>query len=479
MNLQQLSLPLGLIILAIGGIIGFVVGILRARIARNALEVELAVVSERVAAKDREIADRDAESATKERELLSVDAELQKLRAIRVHLETSIESERKASQEKLEEVTKAQSALVNQFRALSSEALKSNNQSFIELATQTLGKFQEGAKGDLEKRQQAIDHLVAPVKQSLEQLSQRMQEVETSRVGAYEGLSQQVKGLLQMQETLRSETSNLVKALRAPQVRGRWGEIQLRRVVELAGMLDHCDFQEQQSVTTEDGSRLRPDLIVRLPGGKNVVVDAKVPLAGYLDAIEATDDTVRETRLNDHARHIRDHIADLSRKSYWEQFEPAPEFVILFIPGETFFSAALQKDPALLEQGVEKGVIVATPSTLIALLKAVSYGWRQERMAESALKVAELGKEIYKRLGDLSSHFTDVGSRLGKAVEAYNRAIGTLETRVLVSARKFHALDLAGGVEEIESPPQIEQGIRALQISEREALPEPKETKIS
>lgn len=406
-----------------------------------------------------------------EKELTGVKADLarlleerQGLVASRARLESALEMERKTSNEKIELLTKsgerAAEDLQNAFKALAADALKSNNTSFLQIAQETLKRFQSEAKGDLEARQKAVADLVAPVRDSLNKVDAQIQQIEVARGEAYGDLKAQVQSLITTQKELQSQTGNLVRALRTPNVRGRWGEIQLRRVVEIAGMLSYCDFSEQETVTTDAG-RIRPDLVVKLPGGKHVVVDAKTPLQAFLDAFETTDEEARRTCLANHARQVRDHINTLSGKKYWEQFETTPEFVVMFLPGETFFSAALEQDTGLIEHGVLNRVIPASPTTLIALLKAINYGWNQEKLARNAQEISALGKELHERLRKLAGHITGVGTNLDRAVEAYNQAVGSLETRVLVSARKFAELG-ASVAEEIPPLEPIETTSRAL-----------------
>lgn len=374
-------------------------------------------------------------------------------------------SSQAAAEERARQLQAAQDKMSDTFRALSLEALEKNSHSFLELAQLKFEKLQEGAKGELEKKQIAIDELLKPVKETLSKLDGGVRAIEKERKGEQEALKQQLRSMVEAEKHLRLETSNLVKALRTPAARGRWGEIQLRRVVELAGMVANCDFFEQV-YQADDEQRMRPDVIVRLPGGRQVIIDAKVPLEAYLEAIHATDEGMKEAKFKEHARQVRAHLQALGKKAYWEHFEPTPEFVVLFLPAETFFSAALEYDPSLIEVGAEQRVILATPTTLIALLRAVAYGWRQETLSRQAEEVKVLGQELYKRIVDMGSHWAKMGRSLSSAVEHYNKATGSLESRVLVTARKFKDVGLVATTIDGEAVESIERTPRMLQADE-------------
>jgi DNA recombination protein RmuC len=434
-----------------------------ADLARSESAAELAKFHERLAARDQELLSL---KTNLHREV----TERERLQDLNAGFKADLEGERRAADERRESFKEASEALTVKFKALSRDALRDNNQSFLELANATLEKFQETAKGDLELRQNAINQLVTPLKESLEKVDIRIGEIEKSRVGAYTELREQVRALATSQLQLQSETGNLVKALRTPHVRGRWGEIQLRRVVELAGMIQYCDFVEQETVEGEDG-RIRPDVIVRLPGNRTIVVDSKVPFDAFYESIAANDEATRLTKIKEHARLVRTHIVALSRKSYWETVQPTPEFVLLFLPGETFYSAALEHDPKLIEDGVSQKVIIATPSTLIALLKAVSYGWQQEQMAANATEVSNLARTLYDRLRVFTNHFDDIGRNLDRALDAYNKGVRSLEARVLVTARKFKERGAIAG-EEIEALEPVDKAARALSLDEGGLFPD-------
>ncbi len=356
--------------------------------------------------------------------------------------------------------------LAGAFAELSAEALKQNNEQFLALAETKLSQAQTAAQGDLTQRHQAIAQLLGPLSETLARYEAGLQKIEVERRGAYEGLREKVAQLSLGNEQLQKETRNLVTALRSPQTRGRWGEVQLRRVVEMAGMLPHCDFDEQVSTNADDG-RLRPDMIVHVPGGGEIVVDAKVPLEAFLQLIDADDDRNRALFQASHARQLRSHVDQLAKKEYWRQFERSPQQVVAFIPGDQLLSAAYESDPTLQEHAMANGVLLTTPTMLIALLRTVAFGWRQESLAENAREVQRLGAELYERLRTMSTHMQKLQRSLTATVAAYNDAVGSLESRVLVSARRFPALGVVGiETEEIADLPPVDAAPRLLQAIE-------------
>jgi DNA recombination protein RmuC len=462
------ALVMGLIIgAALGAALAWAYGRSRAAAERALADRQLAVIHSEASALHARTDERERRihELERERAMLAATAEAARTEAVSLReahagLVARAEEERRAAGEKLVMLRDAEQQLREAFAALSSEALRNNNQSFLELARETLGNFAERAAGDLEKREQAIGELVAPIRDSLKQFDVKIGEIERQREGAYAALRQQLSSVSEVNEHLRAETSNLVRALRTPHVRGRWGEIQLKRVVEIAGMIEHCDFLEQKTVDGDEG-KLRPDLIVHLPGGKHVVVDAKAPLDAYLSAIEATGDAPRDELLRQHARQVRGHVQKLSSKQYWSQFQHSPEFVLMFLPAEPFHSAALQHDPELIEYGVGQRVMIASPTTLIALLQAIAYGWRQEQVAEGAQHISNLGRALYDRLLTMAGHFDDLRRKLDGAVEAYNRTAASLETRVYAQARRFTELGVTATAE-LPEPAAIDRAGRAL-----------------
>lgn len=437
------------------GLAGLLVGLVMGWLAGSTRTAGMAAAASAEAATIR----KELESA--KQETASLHYRLSEAEAANARSEARCDEMRRGIGEQREALKQAEAALANAFKSLAAEALSRNNEQFLTLARENLAALEAKAIADLDARHKAIDGVVAPVRESLGKMDEQIRAIEKARGEAYGALSQQVESLVRMQGELRSETSNLVKALRAPAVRGRWGEIQLKRVVELAGMMNQCDFFEQHTVQGGEG-KLRPDLCIRLPGGKNIIVDAKAPLLAYLESLEAPTEEARCAKLRDHARQVRDHMGKLAAKAYWDYLKPTPEFVVLFLPGETFFSAALEQDPSLIEQGVGEKVILATPTTLISLLKAVAYGWRQEQIADNTERICQLGQELYERLAVTAGHVANVGSALKTSVDRYNQAVGSLESRVLISARRFKDLGVAAKTELKE--------LQQIEVSPREVM---------
>jgi len=390
-------------------------------------------------------------------------------------LQSTLDTDRAVHAERLKAYGDAEARLRDAFQAMSAEALKSNNQQFLSLAESRLREARTEAATDIDARKKAIEDLLAPMARTLEQVDREIKDAERRRLQSGTELMERIAALDVAGQSLREETRRLTDALKRPGVRGRWGELQLKRAVELAGMVEHCHFSEQETISGENG-RIRPDVIVHLPGGKHVIVDAKVPLDAYLRALEAPDEETRQKLLADHARQVRTHVGQLSSKGYFDKITSTPEFVVMFLPGEMFFSAALEQDATLIEFGVERKVIPASPTTLIALLRAVAYGWQQEAMEENARKISENGKLLYEAVRTLGARFDTLGSRLKSSLEAYNEAVGSLEGNVLVKARRFKELQAANGGEEIKALEPIDRVPRMLQAPElTDGLPFPEE----
>ena len=387
-------------------------------------------------------------------------------RPAQTRLQSELEKDRAVHAERLMAYQDAEAKLRDAFQALSADALKTNNEAFLSLAETRMREARAAAAGDIDARKKAIEDLLAPMAKTLEQVDREIKDSERRRVESGAQLMQKIASLDTAGQGLRDETRRLTDALKRPGVRGRWGELQLKRVVELAGMIEYCDFMEQHTIQGGDDERIRPDVIVRLPGGKRIVIDAKAPLDAYLRALEAPDEIARQSLMTEHARQVRTHIAQLSAKSYFEKVASTPEFVVMFLPGEMFFSAALEHDPSLIECGVEKKVIPASPTTLIALLRAVAYGWQQEAMEENARKISENGRNLYEAVRALAGHFQSLGTKLKSSLEAYNDAVGSLEGNVLAKARKFKDLQAANGGEEIKALEPIDRVPRMLQAAE-------------
>ena len=385
-------------------------------------------------------------------------------REARVRAETQLQAAQRALEEQKLLVQQAGEQLSDTFRALAGDALRSNNQAFLELAQQSLETVVTRARGDLVERQEAIKGLVGPLQEALKGYEGHIKSLEESRQHAYGSLEEQLRALASTQQQLQKETGNLVTALRTPQVRGRWGELTLRRTVELSGMAEHCDFSEQVSVTS-DAERLRPDMVVQLPAGRQIVIDAKVALDAYLSSVEAASEAEQTGAMQRHVQQIRAHVNSLAAKSYWDQFPQAPEFVVMFIPGESFLAPAAQHDPTLIEEGLARRVIVATPTTLVALLRAIAYGWRQEQLAQNAQQVSESGRQLYDRMRTLTEHLSDIGRGLDRAMRAYNQAVGSIESRVMPAARRFRELGAATG-EEIPPLEPLTTAPRTLQAEQ-------------
>ncbi len=400
-----------------------------------------------------------------EQENVKLREQLQQVNKESVELKTKLEAELKNHEAHVEDLRKMDDELERKFTVLASDALGKNSENFLKLVSERFGKHRETADEELEKRKKEIETLVKPIGESLSKFEHRVGEIEKAREGAYGAITEQVKSLAEGQTNLRSETGRLVQALRQPKTRGRWGEYQLRNVLEMAGMTEHVDFVAEKTIEGEDG-RLRPDVIVRLPGGKSVIVDAKTSLEAYLSAVETADEDTREQLMADHARQVRDRVRTLASRDYWNALPETPDFVVMFIPGEAFFAAAIERDPGLFETAVRRRVLICTPTTFVALVKAIAYGWQQEKLAESALEIAERGRDLYDRIKVFGGHMGDLGRSLRQAVDRYNQGIGSLEGRLLPAARRFETLGVVSAGSSIPALEPVELEAREVQAEE-------------
>ncbi|OOZ40613.1 recombinase RmuC [Solemya pervernicosa gill symbiont] len=399
---------------------------------------------------------------------LRAQREVTTLREAKIKLSSELAHEQRSAADKIAALEKAQAEargqLSDTFGAMASEALKHNSSEFLKLAQENLKQFQTQAQGELSQREKAVENLVKPIREALQKTESQIQKMESERQSAYGSLSKHLETMAEAQRLLQGETRNLVQALRRPEVRGQWGEMTLKRLAELAGMVEHCDFYEQEQVQTEEGA-LRPDMIVRMPDGREIIVDAKTPLDAYLSAVEATDDESRQRELARHTRKVRERVKELASKSYWQQFKNSPDFVVLFIPGDQFLTAALDNDRKLLEDALADKVILATPTSFVALLRAVAYGWRQEALADNAENIRKLGEEMYDRLATFADHLSKVGKSLDSSVNHYNKAVGSFDTRILPSARKFTEMGISAK-KEVGDSQQIERAPRRVESAE-------------